>query len=42
MRTANRFLIPVLVIACVILVTGVVRAEDFKLQLTGATYTKWL
>src|SRR3989304_8793732 len=42
MRTANRFLIPVLVIACVSLVTGVVRAEDFKLQLTGATYTKWL
>lgn len=42
MRAANRFLIPVLVIACVILVTGVVRAEDFSLHLGGATYTKWL
>jgi len=42
MRAASRFLIPAFVIVSIILVTGVVRAEDFKLQLTGATYTKWL
>jgi len=42
MRAANRFLIPVLVIASIFLVTGVVRAEDFSLHLNGATYTKWL
>jgi hypothetical protein len=42
MRGAHRFLIPVLVIAAVILVTGVVRAEDFSLHLNGAIYTKWL
>ena len=29
-------------IACIFLVTGVVRAEDFSLHLNGATYTKWL
>jgi hypothetical protein len=42
MRAANRFLIPILVIASIFLVTGVVRAEDFSLHLNGATYTKWL
>jgi len=42
MRAANRFLIPALVIVSIILVTGVIRAEDFSLHLTGATYTKWL
>ncbi|HVN33208.1 MAG TPA: hypothetical protein VMT45_14620 [Thermoanaerobaculaceae bacterium] len=42
MRAANRFLIPVLVIASILLVTGIVRAEDFSLHLGGATYTKWL
>jgi hypothetical protein len=42
MRAANRFLIPVLVVAAVVLATGVVRAEDFSLHLNGAIYTKWL
>jgi hypothetical protein len=42
MRAVNRLLIPVLVIASIVLVAGVVRAEDFSLNLHGAIYTKWL
>jgi len=42
MRAANRFLIPVLVIVSIVVVTGVATAEEFKLNLSGAVYTKWL
>jgi hypothetical protein len=42
MRAVNRLLVPVLVIVSIVLVTGVVRAEDFSLKLHGAIYTKWL
>ncbi len=42
MRGAKRLLILGLVIASFVLLTAVVHAEEFKLNLSGATYTKWL
>ena len=42
MRAVNRCLVLALVVAAVVLMAGVASADDFKLNLSGATYTKWL